>query len=229
MKKCIMLVVAMVVMTTVFAQNSTITIDKLDPFKELQVNGKIELFITNNPNSSQSMTIDANGNDPNQVKWWNTEGVLQIRFSPKSKEQPVIIRLNAHSLETIDVQVASVTIEGVWSGSLLTANLATGAKFTATIECKDLKVSMQTAAAAHISGEIDYANYDVRSKSTLDARELAAKSADVSATIFSESYIYGSERIVITATDGASVFYRGTPTILRKKFARGGYANPLGI
>lgn len=227
MKKCFFLLAATVVSLTAMSQNQTITVDKLDPFGELQVNGKIELFVTIDPKAEQSMRVEMNGNDPNLLKWWVTEGALQIKFSPKSKEQPVKIRLNCHTLESVDVQVASVTVEGTWESKMLTANLATSAKFSAAISCKDLKVTMQSGATAVIKGEARWADYDVRTKSVLDARGLASVSTNLHATTFSEAYICGTERIVIDAVDGASVFYRGTPDFFRERVARGGHTSTI--
>jgi hypothetical protein len=228
MKKCFSLLAATVVTISAMSQNQTVTVDKLDPFGKLQVNGKIELFVTIDPEAEQSMRVEMNENDPTLLKWWVTEGALQIKFSPKSKGQPVKIRLNCRTLESIDVQVASVTIEGTWASKMLTANLATGAKFSAEISCKDLRVTMQSGATALIKGEACWADYDVRTKSVLDARALAGVSTTLRTSTFSETYIYGTERIVIDAVDGASVFYRGTPEIFRERVARGGHTNAIG-
>jgi hypothetical protein len=228
MNRFFSLVVAIVMTATAAAQNQTITVDKLDLFKELQVNGKIELFVTINPTAVQSMSIDMNGGDPNQLKWWANKGALQIKYSSKSKSEPIIIHLNCCGFESIDAQGASVTVEGEWSGDMLTAQLTTSAKFTAEAHCKDLKVSMQTGATAILTGEACWADYDVRTKSTLDARALAAVSTSLRANSFSETYIYGTERVVIDAADGASVFYRGTPEIFRERTSRGGHTNPIG-
>lgn len=211
------------------AQNhNQITIDKINPFKELQVNGKIELFVTMDESQPLSMSIDMNGNDPNQLNRWEADGALQIKYSPKSKSQPVVIKLNCHNLDTINAQAASVTVESVWTGNMITVNLGSSAKLTSEISCTDLKVTTQTSATAVLKGEARYADYEARTKSILDARDLAGTSATLRAGGYSESYVYGTERIIIDAFDGASVFYRGNPGIFRERVTRGGHTNTIG-
>ncbi len=227
MKKIIMLFSAAILAAGVSAQS--ISVDNLDPFRGLQATGnKIELHVTQNPEQPLSISIEMNGNDPNMLKWWESEGLLQIKYTPKNKEKPVVIKLNCHTLETLDLTGVSMTMEGVWKQDLVTINLFSSAKLTAEIYAKDLKMTAQTSATAIIKGGGLYADYDTRSKSVLDVRNYAAKSAFLRAAGYSECYIYGKERLIIEAFDGASVFYRGTPEIFRERTARGGHTNPIG-
>lgn len=227
MKKTFLLLTAALFAFNISAQNK-ITVDKLGQFTDLQVNGKIELFVTMDSKLPLGMSIDMNGNDPNQLKWWEEEDALQIKYSPKSKGQPVIIHLNCHSIKSLDIQTASVTVESRWEQNMVTLNAGSSARLTADISCRDIKVTSQTSAAVVLKGTADYADYDVRSKSTLDARAFDAVSATLRAGGYSESYVYGRDRLIIDAVDGASVFYRGNPEIMRQRTTRGGHTNPIG-
>lgn len=227
MKKSFLLMAAVCIAAGASAQNK-ITVDKLTPFSEVQVNGKIEMFVTIDPEQPLSMTIDMNGNDPNQLKWWEEDGALQMKYSPKSKGQPVVVHLNCHDIKGMDIQSASVTLESIWQKDMVTLNLGNNAKLTAEIYCKDLKVTAQTNAAAVLRGTARYADFDARSKCTIDAREMAGTSTSLRAGGYSESYVYGKERLIIDAFDGASVFYRGNPEIFRQRTSRGGHTNPIG-
>lgn len=228
MKKIVLLLSAALLAAGVSAQNN-ITVDNLNAFRSLQVNGnKIELTVTQNPELPLSMGIEMNGNDPNVLKWWETDGTLQIKYSPKNKEKPVVIKLNCHTLEELDLQGASMVMEGKWEQNMVTINLSGSAKLTAEIYAKDLKVNAQTSATAVIKGGGRYADYDTRSKSALDVRDYEAESAFLRAAGYSECYVYGSDRLVIEAFDGAAVFYRGTPEIMRLRGNRGGHINSIG-
>lgn len=227
MKKVILMLTAALFAVSVSAQNK-ITVDNLRHFNEIQVNGKIEIFVTLDTLRPLSMEIEMNGNDQNQLNWWDTDSTLIVKYTPKSKGQPVMIRLNAHTLEDLNLQSTSMTIESPWEAGIVTINLATNAKLTTEIHCKDLKVTAQTGSAAVLKGTARYADYDTRSKSTLDARALAATSTTLRAGGYSECFAYGTERLIIDAYDGAAVFYRGTPEIMRKRETRGGHSNPIG-
>lgn len=227
MKKTFLMLTAVLFAASLAAQNK-ITVDKLNPFRQLQVNGKIELFITLDTDRPTGMSIDMNGSDANQLKWWEEEGALQIKFSPRSKAEPVIIRLNAHTLESIDIQRASVTFETPWTQFMTTVNLAMSAKLTAEIHSTDIKVSTQTSAVAVLKGSADFADFDAHTKSKLDARDFNATNATMKAGIYAEGYVYGTQRLIIDALDGASVFYRGKPEIMRQRSVRGGHINSIG-
>lgn len=227
MKKLFLLLASAFMAAGASAQHQ-ISVDNINPFKELHVNGKIELFVTMDENRPLSMTMDMNGNDPNQLNWWESDGALQIKFSPKSKAEPVIMRVNCHGLDGMDIQAASVTVDSIWQGNILTLNLASNAKLTAEIYCKDIRVTAQTGATAVLKGTARYADFEARSKCVIDARDFAGTSTTLRASGYSESYVYGKERLIVDAYDGASVFYRGTPEIMRQKTSRGGHTNPIG-
>ncbi len=228
MKKLILLFSAALMAAGVSAQSS-ITVDKLNPFRGIQATGnKVELHVTQNPELPLSMKIEMNGNDPNMLKWWETDGFLQIKYTPKEKDKPVVVRLNCHTLETIELVGVSMTMEGKWQADMVTVDLSGSAKLTAEIYAKDIKVTTQTSSAAVIRGGGRYADYDTRSKSVLDARNYAAESTFLRAGGYSECYVYGKERLVFEAYDGASVFYRGKAEIFRERTTRGGHANPIG-
>lgn len=227
MKKTIFLPIALLFAVNLAAQNMII-VEKLNPFGQLQVNGKIELFLTIDPAQPLTMNIDLNGNDVNHLNWWDADGVLQIKYSPRSKAEPVIIRLNCHSLESMDIERASVTVESPWTEFMTTLNLSSGARLTAEIHSKDIKATTQTSSALVLKGSADFADFDARSKSTLNAREFEAGSATLRGGGYSESYVYGRDRLIIDAVDGAAVFFRGKPEIMRQRTTRAGHINSIG-
>ncbi len=228
MKKIILLFSTVLLAAGVSAQGS-ITVDDLSSFRGIQASGnKIELYVTQDAKQPLSMKVELNGNDQNMLKYLVGEGILQIRYTPKNKEKPIVIRLNCHNLETLDLTGVSMTMEGTWQTDMATVTLYSGAKLTAEIYAKDLKVSTQTNATAVIKGGGRYADYETRSKSVLDVRNYNAESTFLRAGGFSECYVYGKERLIIEASDGASVFYRGKPEIFRERTVRGGHTNPIG-
>lgn len=223
-----MLLAAAMIAAGAAAQN-VITVDQLNPFTGVQASGnRIELFVTQNSELPLSMTVDMNGNDPNALRWWETDGMLQIKYSPKNKEKPIIVKLNVHTLDNLELQGSSMTMETVWNGHMVTIGLSNNAKLTAEIYAKDLKVTTQSSATAVIKGQSKYADYETRLKSVLDARNYVAESVFLRAGGYSEAYVYGTERTVIEAVDGSTVFKRGKPEIYRERVTRGAHVNYIG-
>ncbi len=227
MKKIFLLLAAALLTAGVYAQN--ITVNDLNPFRGLQVSGnRVEIIVTQNPGQPLSMSIEMNGNDPNMLKWWEADDALQIKYTPKNKEKPILVKLNCHTLDNLDLTGSSMTMATPWKANMITIIMSSNARLSAEIYAKDLKVSAQTSATAVIKGSGTYADYDTRSKSVLDVREYEVQSAFLRAAAYSECYVYGKERLVIEAFDGASVFYRGTPEIFRERTSRGGHTNHIG-
>lgn len=227
MKKFVFTAFALLLAGGAGAQNKiSVGIDQ--PFDVIESNGKIELFVTIDPSRPASMDIDMNGNDHNLLNWEVREGTLHMKYPPKNKSLPVIIRLNCHRLSGLTLSASSVTVETAWEAPMVTIGMSSYAKLTAGIRCKDIRAITQTNSTAILRGAAKYADFDARSKSQLDARDFEAVSLTLRATGFSESFVYGSERMIIESWDGASVFYRGEPEIFRKREGRGGTINSIG-
>ncbi len=207
---------------------ATSNIDGLKPFSTLSAEGKIEIFVTVDPAHPQTMTIEFNGNDQNKFKWWDNEGKLELKFASSAKDRPIVVRLTCARLSSVDLSGASMTTVVPWRAKMMTVEMSAGAKLIATIETTDIELNATTKSVAVIDGLTTYAAFDARARSVVDASNLDAKSATLRANGYAECRIHGSERIVVDAFDGASIFWRGGPEILRLSHSRGATINPIG-
>jgi small nuclear ribonucleoprotein (snRNP)-like protein len=214
---------------TISAQDRTMTLDGLKEFGAIEAAGKIELITTIDPAQSPSLSIEYNGNDQNKLKWWDDGGVLQLKFNSSTKDKPVVVHITCRSLSTLDLSGgASMTTTTTWVEKMVTIELSSNSKLTATIEAVDIQLSAQTGSVVIIEGIGTYAAWDVRTRSSLDAHKFESKSTTLRTNGYAECKVYGSERLVVDATDGAKVFWRGAPDILRLRSSRGANVYPIG-
>jgi hypothetical protein len=215
--------------TLMAQQEKTLTLDGLTEFSTLEASGKIELAVTIDPTQPQAMTIEYNGNDQNKLKWWDKDGKLQIRFASSSKDQPIVVKLTCQQLTVLTLSKdASMTVATPWVQKMITVELSSDAKLTANIEATDIQLMAQTGAVAAIKGIATYAAFEGRTRASIDAVGCSAKSTEVRAAGYAECKAYGAERLVVNAVDGAKVFWRGTPEILRLHSSRGANIYPIG-
>jgi hypothetical protein len=174
------------------------------------------------------MTLEYNGNDQNKLKWWDKGGKLQIKFASNSKDQPIVVKLNCQQLTNLSLlKGASMTATNTWTQKMITVEMSSDAKLMATIEATDIQLTAATGSVAAIKGIATYAAFEGRTRASIDAVGFSAKSTEVRAGGYSECKAYGSERLVVEAVDGAKVFWRGTPDILRLS-SRGAKIYPIG-
>lgn len=211
------------------ASNGTVSnIDGLKSFSTLTASGKIQLFVSVAAGQNQSMTIEYNGNDQNKFKWWDNDGTLQLKFSSSPKDLPIVVRLTCARLSNVDLMGASMSTVAPWAANMMTVNLGAGSKLTATIETSDIQLDAVSKSVAVIDGLTTYAAFNARTRSSIDASNLDSKSTTLQASGYAECRVHGSERLVIDAVDGSSIFWRGGPQILRVAHSRGATVNPIG-
>ncbi len=206
----------------------TITVSGLKSFNAVEADGRMEIFITIDPAATPELAIELNGNDPNQLKWWDDNSVMKIRHSNTKTSKPVVVRLTCRALIDLTISGASVTIQTPWVAHITTIDLSSNAKLVASIEAFDLKITARTNSTALITGIGIYTDCFCHSNSVLDLRDYVSRSVSLVGGGRSESFVHGEERLVVTALDNAAVFYRGKPTVLRLNEVRGGHANPIG-
>ncbi len=207
---------------------SIITVSGLKAFDTIEASGRMEIFVTIDPARPVGMIIELNGNDPNRLKWWDDDGVLEIKHTYTNRSKPVVIELNCHAITDLTLSGTSMTIKTPWVAHMVTIDLVSGAKLVATLEAFDLKISARMNSTAVITGNGTYADCFGYSSSVLDLRDYSSRSVSLSATGRAECFVRGTERLVIDALDASSVFYIGKPDILRLHETRGGHINPIG-
>jgi hypothetical protein len=203
-------------------------ISGLRSFRSISVSGKIEIFVTVEPSQHQSMTVEYNGNAQDSFKWSDEDDTLDLKFSSKPKDRPIVVRLTCTQLSAIDLRGASMTTVTPWSTKMATIDMTANSKLTATIEASDIQISASIKSTAVIDGKSVYTDIDARTRSVIDASNLDSRSATLRASGYAECRLYGAERIVVEAFDSASVFWRGNPDILRLHRSRGATINPIG-
>ncbi len=212
----------------VAAAQDTIIAKNLQPFGTISLDGGIWGSIQQIPESAPaSLSICLNGNNADQVKWSIKDSVLSIRFSGTSRSNLPHVTIHYHQVGTLKLDAASVHFSDSLGTSLLSFLLQGGAKLTADVSCDDLVLDVQGKSSALLRGETRYLTIKARN-SAVDTRELNAVSTTLEASAISEAFVYGSERLVLEARDGASIFYRGNPAILRKNTLRSGRINYIG-
>ncbi len=230
MKKLLLLTAAIFLANGAFSQEKTIE-EGLPYFNSIRATGKAEIVVTINPDKPLGMVVEYNGNDKSRLAWEvSKKGELAMKFYSNKKALPVRITLNCHTLLSLTLNGASLTVadKTVWKEKIATVSLSNGGRFTGRVDMTDLKLTASNGAAAVVTGKGRYATLRAHSKSIVDARELDVSSVSLTADGKAECYVAGRDRIFIEAFGAASIFYIGEPDILRVDAVKSAHIHHIG-
>lgn len=227
MRKLILAVCLLAATTCVKAQQ-VIKGQGVGDFKEVTLVGNmgVELRQADAP----GIEIELKDVDAKQVSWSVGNQGLNVRYRPMSIKTGgyVKVKIYYRSLESVSTNGAEVMIADEVRSGMFTADITSGAKFTGKFDCVDLQVHLTGNSAAQIEGKAKYLSLEANQRGKIDARGMQAISANVQAYIGAEIYVWSTERLVAQTNTGASIFYKGEPSILRVQTKMGGTINNIG-
>lgn len=181
------------------------------------------------PSDTTRIIIKLTDAEINRLVWNVKDGVLSVRFKPgMNNKGQADVTLYYDSLSQVKVSEANVSIDGVIHGVMFDVDLSAGATLGATVAVKDLYMKVAGNSAAHIEGEVTYYTLFAGAKSKVDTRSMMAQDVRVEAGSGAEVYVGVDERLQLSADMGASIFYKGSPEILRLSSKMMGTINNIG-
>ncbi len=181
------------------------------------------------PADKPGVYMELHGIDPGQVSWNVNKGTLAIKVRPaQQKPGALAVKIYYRHLTSLTSNGADVIFKEVLTEDLFAADMTTGAKLTATLDCRDFTLSLTGNSAAQIEGMSKYITLTANQRSKIDARRCEARAAFVKSYVYSEIYVWSTERLVAETSTGSSVFYRGEPELLHMVTKLGGNVNDIG-
>jgi hypothetical protein len=216
MKKMMLLVAALMMAVVANAQKDTRR-EWLGNFSSISLNGDMKVTLVPIEEGGQPMMIvKAEDSELSKLKYTiNDKGELSVRESTNRK-RTVRTEIEIHfvTVDAIEVAGSDVEVKGLIAAPIFDVKVSNGGFFKTEIDTQDLMINATGQSTIDIDGRARYLKVnDTMAK--IDLRELETMSAEVLATQRGEVSVYCTERLSATATLGATVFYRGNPSILR--------------
>jgi hypothetical protein len=216
MKKMMLLVAALMMAVVANAQKDTRR-EWLGNFSSISLNGDMKVTLVPIEEGGQPMMIvKAEDSELSKLKYTiNNKGELSVRESTNRKRTVrTEIEIHFATVDAIEIAGSDVEVKGLIAAPIFDVKVSNGGFFKTEIDTQDLMINATGQSTIDIDGRARYLKVD-DTMAKIDLRELETMSAEVLATQRGEVSVYCTERLSATATLGATVFYRGNPSILR--------------
>lgn len=218
MKKLILFF--MLFSVTLFAQDAITT--KLGDFNTVKVfNG-----LTVELKKSNSAKIEISGPQANDVSVKNSNGILKIRLKfPKGfiADKVKIVLYYDSDISVLDVnEGASIISEETVNQQHLELRAQEGARVQLNIDIKYLVVKSVSGGLISLIGESENQTIEATTGGFYNGFDLNSKQAIVMSSSGANVEVKASEMLDANVRFGGSIYYKGTPEILKTKITIGG-------
>ena len=150
----------MLALAAVGAQGQQIiTGDNINDFNAVTLTGRMSVEMI--PADKPAVTMELHGINPKQVTWGVTGSSLDIRMKPATpRDGALIVKIYYREVQQITANGADVRIPQPLESPMFTAEISTGAKLTAVLDCKDVRLKATGNSAVLIEGR----HYRMRSR-----------------------------------------------------------------
>ncbi|MHB1146001.1 MAG: head GIN domain-containing protein [Lutibacter sp.] len=218
MKKLTLLLILF--FTTLFAQAPITT--KLGDFNTVKVfNG-----LTVELKKSTSSKIEVSGSQAQDVSVINSDGILKIRLKfPDSfiAEDVKIVLFYAQDIAVLDAnEGASIVSDETIKQQHLEVRTQEGAKIKLEIDTKYLSVKSVSGGIISLTGLTESQTVEATTGGIYSAYGLQSKQAVVTSASGANVEVKASELLDANVRFGGSIYYKGTPEVLKTKIMIGG-------
>jgi hypothetical protein len=205
---------------TLFAQESITT--RLGDFNTVKVyNG-----LTVEMQKSNSSKIEISGSQAKDVSVNNSNGTLKIRLKfPKGfiAENIKIVLYYNNDISVLDAnEGASIVSDKTIIQQHLEVRAQEGARIQLDIDTKYLVVKSVSGGFISLSGETDNQTIEATTGGFYNGFDLKSKQAIVMSSSGANVEVKASELLDANVRFGGSIYYKGTPEILKTKITIGG-------
>ena len=196
-------------------------------FNKVNIAGKLTVKMI--PADSASISIQLNETEINRLNWMIKDSTLTVNLKPNTQGKGNgTVTLYYKTLNAITASAASITVSGVIASNVLEVDLTAGAILNMDVKVKDLYMKVGGNSAATITGSAKYYTLLSGARSKVDSRGLQATDVRVEAGSMAEVYVAVTERLQMASGTGASIFYKGSPEIMRATSKMLGTYNNIG-
>ena len=186
-------------------------------FTEIDVDAPIKLRLVQiAADQAPYIVYDTKGNEASKFTAEVEKGrVLKIRerYDPK-RVSVTEVEVYFNNLTDITISRAKTVIEGTLDNLMVDIVVSNDATLLATLDVKDLKISISGNSCVELMGEALYHTADVAS-AQYNAAGLATMSTIVEAHHNSEVRVDAEQRLEAKSTTGGKIFYKSLPELVR--------------
>lgn len=193
-------------------------------FDEIKVSRGIRVFLAQG--NFKNLVVKADDNLLPYLKTVKEGNTLKIRLSEDievKKYTEMSVYVTAPQMKELQATTAA-SIEGVtpWKADKIELEATTAASIRLDLTAISIEADLTTAATLTLKGSTDRLKAALTTSATLNAEELTARFAELEATTGSNIEVQVTEQIGYHITTGASLTFKGDPSITHATTSAGG-------
>ncbi len=199
---------------------------KVSSYDGVKVSTGIDVFIRQG--SAQSVTVEADEDDIEDLRTEVKGGVLNIYFENKSSfwnwdQRSGKVYVTVTDIKLVKSSSGSEVIgETVLVSDYLEVESSSGSDLKLHVKVKTLKAESSSGSDMQLSGEVDYFEASSSSGSDLEAIDLTARKARLRASSGSDLSVSVTDDIEAHASSGSDITYSGRPQYVNIDESSGG-------
>lgn len=212
----VFLVFALICLCSQVSAQQTVSNDMLEEFTKVSLSGNLSVELIEAENNK--VDIELIDSDVSRLRWDVKDGELSVAlrsFVTNNKGSANVKIYYSGKLTELKISDANVLAQNLLEADLFDIKVSSGALLNAEIKCLDLSISASGNSIAQVKGEAKYVSATASDKSRLELPSLEAVAVVATANTAAEIYVNAQERLEATSRTGSTIFYRGSPTILR--------------
>ncbi len=198
----------------------------LQNFEEVEVSAAVDIRFVRVPDTEAPRIVyDTKGSYTTRFRAEVREGTLHIfeRVDARRPERTTVT-VYYNELRALKLLDAAAVVEGVLESSMFDLTVGARSTFAAKLAVQDLRMDLSgRSSTAILSGEVRYLTLTA-STGEVKAAELEAMAARIEASNNAAVTLTVTERLEAATSTGATIDYKGQPSIIRAgaRFLGGG-------
>jgi hypothetical protein len=187
----------------------------IPPFKKVSVSSDIDLFLK--PSSKNDLTIKGEKSVISKIECKVTGDHLEIFMAGTFswlRNSKAEVYLAFSELEYVAASAGSdVRCDSTINVNQMEIKAQSGSDVYMSLDAKIVKVTLSSGADVTLRGKADELKVNASSGSDLKAQNMKARKVVVDLSSGSDAIIYATEEMIINASGGSDVHYKGSPAV----------------
>lgn len=183
-------------------------------FNGVRVSSGIDVYLSQG--DKESVVVEADENIHEYIVTENKGGILHV-YSSANIREAAMKRVYVTMREINSVMTSSagdIIGETPVRGDRIELSASSAGNIKLEVFANEIKVGISSSGDVTLSGETDFLKAALSSAGDLNAYNLKAKEADISASSAGDADVYVTEKLTARASSAGDIYYKGNPAFV---------------
>lgn len=197
---------------TVYGNNNIVKKERqTGTFNSVRVSSGIDVYLSQG--DKESVVVEADENLHEYIVTENKGGILNVYSSANIREAAMKrVYVTMREIKSVMTTSAGDIIgETPVKSDFIELSASSAGNIKLEVSAREVKVGISSSGDVTLSGETDFLRASLSSAGDLNAYNLKAKEADISASSAGDADVYVTEKLTARASSAGDIYYSGNP------------------